>query len=399
MATYLFAWELGYGLGHLVNLKPLVAGLHARGHRVELAIRDLTRATALFPGEHIGLWQAPFKNRGTQRIFPTLSFAHMLYDAGFCDRVELESHGEAWRSILQRVDADVIVFDHSPTALLAARGSRARRVTLGTGFFCPLDESPLTCLQPWLKPDPERLARDEQQVLDTANAVLSAWGQPPLERLASLYHPSDEHFLVTFEELDHYSGRAGARYWGAWPSGFGKPPQWPAGQGKKIYAYLKPFQELPALLGAIRRSGCPAIVYCDGISPEVQSQFSCATLRFENEPLDMDLVGRECDLAILNANHGTAVRILMAGKPSLQIPIYVEQSLLAGAMMRIGAALGASPASAAEINQQLTRLLTSDCCTEGARAFAARYRDFDPQRQIAAILDRLEELGLVGASR
>ncbi len=89
MATYLFAWELGFGLGHLVNLRPLVAGLCARGHRVELALRDLTRSRTIFPGQHVSLWQAPFKHLRTKYIFPTLSFAHLLYDAGFCDVQEL----------------------------------------------------------------------------------------------------------------------------------------------------------------------------------------------------------------------------------------------------------------------------------------------------------------------
>ncbi|REK12424.1 MAG: hypothetical protein DWQ37_11855 [Planctomycetota bacterium] len=393
MATYLFAWELGFGLGHLVNLKPLVAGLHQRGHTVALAIRDLTRAWTFFPHDRVTLWQAPFKNRTTQRKFPTLSFAHVLYDAGFCDPVELQGHGEAWRNLYRAVDPDVIVFDHSPTALLAARGFRAKRVTLGTGFFCPLDVSPLPTLQPWLKPDPVQLAHDEQEVLNNANAVLAAWSEPPLGHLAGLYHPSDEHLLVTFAELDHYGGRAGAHYWGAWSTGFGKPPEWPAAPGKKIYAYLKPFPELSALLGALHRAACPTIVYCDGIAADVQNQFRSPTLRFENEPLDMTRVGRKCDLAILNANHGTAVQILLAGKPSLQIPIYVEQSLLAGAMMRMGAALGASPAVAREIEVQLHRLISSDCCVEAARGFADKYRNFEPERQITGIVDRLEALG------
>ncbi len=287
----------------------------------------------------------------------------------------------------------MIVFDHSPTALVAARGFRARRATLGTGFFCPLDESPLECLQPWLHPDLARLASDEQQVLSTINQVLGEWGQPPLDRLARMYHPCDEHFLVTFPELDHYPNRRGARYWGAWSSGFGKPPVWPPGAGKRIYAYLKPFPELPKLLELLASSGLPTIIYCDGIAPEVQRQYQAPHVRFENEPLDMDRVGRECDLAILNANHGTAVQILLAGKPSLQIPIHVEQSLLANAILRMGAGLGASPADAAEIERQFHVLCHGQVPLEGVRQFAAKYASFDPQRQTAGIIQRLEELG------
>lgn len=44
MATVLVTWELGGGLGHLLPLEPLVRGLSERGHRVAVALRDLSRA-------------------------------------------------------------------------------------------------------------------------------------------------------------------------------------------------------------------------------------------------------------------------------------------------------------------------------------------------------------------
>ena len=386
MATYLFTWELGFGLGHLVNVRPLAEGLSARGHRIALALRDLSRATAVFRGKSIEHWQAPCKTRATKQIVPTLSFAHILYDAGFSDLDEMAGMCEGWRSIFRAVDPDVIVFDHSPTALLAARPFRAKRVTLGTGFFCPLDESPLQCLQPWIGADMTQAARDEQEILERINALLESWSQPPLTRVAGLFHPSDEHVLATFAEMDHYQGRTGARYWGAWSSGFGKPPVWPAGAGKRIYAYLKPFQELPKVLELVKQSGAPAIIYCDGIPLATQERYQAPTIRFENEPLDIHRTARECDFAILNANHGTAVVMLL-------VPIHVEQALLANAIMRMEAALGASPTSAQEIEIQFNRLVTTDLGRAGAGRFAAKYATVDPQRQIAAIIDRLEELG------
>ena len=393
MATYLFAWELGYGLGHLVNLRPLVAGLSAQGHRVALVLRDLAKARSIFAGENISYWQAPFKQRRTRHLGPTLNFAHILYENGFCDADELSSLGEAWRNIFIHVDPDVIVFDHSPTALLAARGLRAKRVTLGTGFFLPPDQAPMPCTQPWLNPDPARLIRDEQRVLDLANQVLAHWQQPRLERLAGLYHPSDEHLLVTFLELDHYGARPGVRYWGAWSGGFGKPPIWPQAAGKKIYAYLKPFPQLAALLDAMRRSGNPAIIFGNEISEDMRRKFQGPTMRFESEPLDIERASRECDVAILNANHGTLVSILRAGKPSLQIPIYVEQSLLAMAIVRMGAGLAAPPDQAAEIEQQFQRLVADPNAMPGAQQFARRYAGFDQNQQIAEIVARLEALG------
>ncbi len=62
MKTILIAWELGGGLGHLLQLAPVVKGLAQRGHRVVLALKDLSRARAVFP-EGVQLLQAPVKTR------------------------------------------------------------------------------------------------------------------------------------------------------------------------------------------------------------------------------------------------------------------------------------------------------------------------------------------------
>ena len=89
MATYVFAWELGQGLGHLVNLRPLVAGLSARGHHVALVLRDLSKAGSVFAAENVSTWQAPFKQNRTHYLGPTLSFPHILYENGFSEAGEL----------------------------------------------------------------------------------------------------------------------------------------------------------------------------------------------------------------------------------------------------------------------------------------------------------------------
>jgi hypothetical protein len=44
MATVLLTWELGAGIGHLMNLRPIGEELVKRGHRVIAAVRFLSRA-------------------------------------------------------------------------------------------------------------------------------------------------------------------------------------------------------------------------------------------------------------------------------------------------------------------------------------------------------------------
>src|SRR5438552_2809119 len=56
MSTILFAWQLGGGYGHLMQMLPLVRGLIKRGHKVFLAMKDLSATSKLGP-LHVALLQ------------------------------------------------------------------------------------------------------------------------------------------------------------------------------------------------------------------------------------------------------------------------------------------------------------------------------------------------------
>ena len=221
-------------------------------------------------------------------------------------------------------------------------------------------------------------------MLENINCVLAAFGQKPLQRIAQLYQEVDQNFLTTFAEFDPYPTRQNAEYWGPMLLSGGKPPCWPEGRGKRIYAYLKPFPALPRLLALLGELGCPTLIYGDGIHEQFSAPFPATNLRFERERLDMSEVARQCDLAILNGTPATTLAMLLAGKPSLQIPIYLEQALNARVVAQLGLGLAASPERPEQIAASLTSLLQDDRYAEAAREFAARHADFDPQRQIAS---------------
>src|ERR1700728_2291050 len=127
MATIFFAWELGGGLGHLMRIAPLAKALTAQGHRVFLAARDLSRVESIYLGSGVQYVQAPFLNAQFEPGYEKpVYFADLLHNIGFADDGCLLAHAEAWRSLYRLVRPDLIVFDHSPTALLAARGVPAR---------------------------------------------------------------------------------------------------------------------------------------------------------------------------------------------------------------------------------------------------------------------------------
>lgn len=397
MATVLFTWELGGGLGHMFQLLPLAEGLVGRGHRVFVALRNLADAATVFGRSGVSFLPAPHKSGGHVYSHRTLNYAHVLANIGWGSYGELFGLGSAWRNILEFVRPDLIIFDHSPTALLASRYFRdVRRVVIGSGFLCPPDARPFPPFRPPEQIDMARLMADEDHLVCHANRLLQHWGQPPLDRLAQVYSEVDETFLVTFPELDHYGERHGVRYWGPINGPGGANPAWPQAPGhdasKRVYAYLKKSPALPALLETLAQRGYSAIIFTDGIDGDTRRQFTSGTMRFCDGRLDLAQVGRKCDVAVHNANHGTLSELLLAGCPMLQLPITVEQQILARRVCQLGAAeaIPLNITSAAEIGSKLDAVLGNAAYRAQARQFAERHRDFDRARQQQDLLERVE---------
>jgi hypothetical protein len=422
MATILLAWELGGGLGHVMTMRPLAEGLARRGHRVVAVLRDLSSAREFITDPAVICLQAPFKHERIRDIEPTCTLAQILHNCGFGNAVELLALAEAWRHLYDQFQPDLVVCEHSPTALLAARGlkvagtlrvpSAPRLVLIGTGFFSPPDIAPMPNLRTWIRPDENQLLAHERRVLDNINSVLGRWGQPPLDRVAQLYNPVDENFLFGTRELDPYGEQRAAaaipsqptgltphsspltthqQYYGMWTPEIGRPPEWPPGNGARIFAYLKPFPALPQLLERMLGLLNPILIYAPGFDSRMRSHFDCPNLRFCDEPLQMNRVARECDLAILNGTY-TAITMLLAGKPVLQVPIFLEQAVCGLAIERLGTGLCAPPHEPDRVVRALESLLSSDRFTQAARAFAARYANYSADTQIGRMTNRAEEL-------
>jgi UDP:flavonoid glycosyltransferase YjiC (YdhE family) len=402
MANVLIAWELGAGLAHLMQLLPFAERLVPAGHRVFAAVRNVEAAGALLGRAGAHLLQCPTCSVPDGQATPAVSFANVMGKTGFGADAQLAALAAAWRVVYRLTRPDVIVFDHAPVALLASRGLPCKRVVIGPGFFCPPDRAPMPPMGGRVPKgvDPAalhaRLRADEAAILARCNRLLDYWKAPRLGRLAQLYADADETLLTTFRELDHYGDRGGddARYDGPVIGTGGEVPQWPAaGRGPRVYAYLKPSPALPHVLAALRDRGCPTLVSPDGIPRAARAQFECDTLRFETRRLDLKQVGAACDLAVLNGNHGTTCAMLLAGKPVLQMPRTLEQAITARAVARLGAgAVVGGKADAGTVRDALDGMLANDAHARAAAAFAARYADFDPAKQRAAMVAKVERL-------
>lgn len=390
IAKILFSWELGGGSGHLTRIAPVARELARRGHQVVALVRDPSRARGIL-GD-LPYREAPtHRPEGASRFGPIRSFADILDRSGWGEAAVLEPLVAAWRREIRSEGADVIVMDHSPTALLACQGERVRRVLLGTGFACPPDVEPL----PDLRPEPEPQSGPdpvECRVRDVASDCLTAVGEPTLGRLASLYGRVDACLLATWPEFDHYGERPGADYMGVWPGQWGSPPEWPEGEGERVFAYLKPFRALPALVRMLDRAGLPSLIHLDGVAPDKARGLESAHVRVVLEPVHLERAARECEIAVLNASHGTTAAVLLVGRPILAIPLHHEQFLVARRVVRAGAGQIASGDAPDQIANGLRRLLGDLRFRSAAAAIAERYVDFDADAAVTRVADRIEAL-------
>lgn len=394
MARILFTWELGGGMGHVAPYLPLIEGLRQQGHTVAFALRNLKFAESVLGSRDIPYFQAPVMlGKTLPEINPPHTFAQILNNVGYVNIDMLTGLARAWRQLFESYKPDVILYDHSPTALLASRGLPCKKVVFGTGFFIPPDVEQIPVLRNNPKPDPKALLLDEVRILGNINKVLQRLASPAIERIPQLYE-ADEQVLMTFREIDHFKIRQeqDINYWGISRPNSGVDPVWPDAEGKRIYAYLKPFKSISNLLQNLKELGMPTLIYAPEVNKNLIAKFSSPMIRFAEKPFDLNKVATSCDIAITNANHATVVSLLLAGIPQLLLPIHLEQSIVAHNVEQLGAGLAAQLLRPEGITKKLKALLDEPRYAEAARAFADKYSTFDADKMEQFLLDRVLEL-------
>ena len=384
----LLTWELGGGLGHLARLRPLALKLAGAGHSVILALRHSTYNANMPAG--LVVVPAPASPKAREAIAEPVSIADILHNEGASDARQLAAQVRAWRGLFDVLRPDVVVMDYSPIALLALQGLEPARITLGTGFASPPAVSPLPNLREWQNHYPDRIQRTEDTLLNALNEQLSKQGQPALNCVGELFERVEATLLATFPELDHYPQRHHGEYVGTWSDLAGQAPEWPAADGPRVFVYLKPFRGLPRLLDQLAARSLPSLVYIGGNLPT--KRWRGSSLRFFDQPVDMQAAAQSCDLAILNAGHGSTAAMLMAGKPTLQLPIHIEQYHNAVATERLGAGRMLLLNQGEKLPTTLDALVRDQAAANGARHFAEKHTDHRPDAALQAVADRIVEL-------
>jgi UDP:flavonoid glycosyltransferase YjiC (YdhE family) len=383
----LFAWEMGANLGHLTRDLPLARDCRDAGCEVFFAAHDLRAAAPLLAAEGFPLLPAPRPQRSAARHPPPVNFADMLMHEGYGQPEALAAALDAWKGLLQVVCPALLVYNHSPAALLAARQARLPVLLLGTGFEIPPPSTPLPSFRPWENIPDAVLHTTERAWTAAANAVLVPRGMPALRRVSDLFDPADVH-LTTFAELDVFGPRPGVHHVGPV---FALPPQsgavqWEGARRRRIVCYLRPgIPGVEALLEALQRSGAEVVCAVPGLPADWPLRFNA--LRFFPHAVDLSALLPVADVAV-TYGAGTIATCLLAGVPVLMVPRVVEQYLAGLALERTGAGLllreQRTPANCTAL---IDRLLNEPTWHQAAGAFATAHAGFSMATARRELLD------------
>jgi UDP:flavonoid glycosyltransferase YjiC (YdhE family) len=397
MGRIVFAWELGGGLGHIQRILPLADELQSRGHEVVCVMKNVAEAEKLLGGYCSTILQAPVWPAVKNPLPDTVNYAETLFNHGYLINGKLLSMVKEWRRIFESTTPDLIIADHSPTALVAARGTEAKVILYGTGFESPPRLSPMPSLIPWVKIPVKLMQYSEDKCLQAINTVLTQLEAPLLNELRDLFEV-DADILGTFQELDHFQTREPVKYWGVVLNMLsGEQPSWPNITGrKKIFAYLKPsYPDFDQVLRDLQQIDAAIIVYAPDLTTEQKSAYQSANLRFSGKPLDIHRVCKETDLIVCHAGHGTVCTALLYGKPLVLLPENreLEQVLTALNVLKINVGkVIYSTDKTKDYRSVVERVVSDDQYSRHARNFAEKYENFSPEIQIAGIADICEDI-------
>jgi len=376
MKHILFTWELGAGYGHIAHLLPIAEEMQKRGFSPIFAIKDLARAENALGKYNFPILQAPAWMAKPVGMPPAVTFSDILFRSGYFSVDGLTSLLKAWHYIFSLVKPSLIVADHSPTALLAARGTSIPKIVVGSSFTIP----PLTTpLPPLMKEgiSPKELNFRETTAIENINQALAKLEKPPIDHLCDIFKVNGT-FMFTIPEFDHYGHiRKHGSYIGpAIMQNCGLDPIWPQYNGKKIFAYLYPsYKGFKHIIKVLNRLNCASIIYAPGISKREKTLLQTDKIFIYEDIINLNNVIKVCDAAICHSGAGTGSAFLLAGIPVLLLPFHLEQMTIAKLITRTGAGLMLMPdAKKLDYKKAIKNLLDEPHLAQNAKLLSQKYQ-------------------------
>lgn len=333
--TVLLIGELGTGLGHIMPLFRIAEALHD----VALAADQTLRCVYAVHSPDL---VHPLKRKGDLALRAprapaqgdlkshTASYAEMLIVSGFANLDDLRCGVANWDDLFSLVSPDLIIADHSPTAILAARG-RIPTFVVGNGFTVP----PAT-----LQSYPALMAGRSAPAIQTAlcthvNAILTDRGVPTIKHLPEFLE-GDARAVFSLPGLDPYGALRETPLLGLYEDGL---EPFPPSLENRLFLYgHTSVPDFTTLIKAALATELPISAYLSGNNAEMSYLLKSQGAEvFDTPPALSDILPRT-RLVVSNGGAGLSQAALVAGCPQIIYPIHTESQMTAQALHQMGCA-------------------------------------------------------------
>jgi hypothetical protein len=343
MKTVLFVAELGAGLGHAVPLLRIADALRAllrqRGEENFRAVFILhdhqVIRDQMAPGD-LALSAPRPVSHGDIRSH-TASYAEILALSGFARKPDIEAGLMAWDDLFELIKPSALVADHSPVAVLAARG-RVPTLVTGNAFNAPPAR---------IKQYPALVAHADAPPIQTAmlksvNEILLARGEKEIPHLP-LFMEGNARAVFMLPMFDPYGPLRDTPLLGTYEDGIAPLP---LPETPRIFLYSHTHLPLaPKLVQAAVISGLPISAYLSGTATETTLFLRRQGAEIFNTPPKLTDMLARASVVVSHAGAGLSQAAFAAGRPQVVLPIHSESQMIARNLEKLGTALSFDPLS------------------------------------------------------
>lgn len=327
MKTVLFAWELGWGAGHLGNIRRLAQRLLQDDVRLVAAVTKLETIDLLDNVAEVHRLPA-WSLLETKGPPSSATMTDNLVAVGMNEPSVVHDMVVAWDGLLKRVKPSLVVADYAPAASLAARG-RVPLIQIGSGYTLPphdLDRfPPLHDLSP--------LINSDEVTLEAVNAAAGRLGLGKLERLPQLF-AGDARLVYVLPLIDPY---ASVRSSPADGPLIDYRPRARDGDARDVFVYIAHDTEVRAdVLAGLWPVARHVRMFAPQLSEEAQRGLDEAGAEVMTGHVLLSEALWRCRLAVHLGGSGIANEAALAGVPQLSLTNHVERYLIGDALERAG---------------------------------------------------------------
>lgn len=380
--TILLAQEFGTNLGHVSRLIAVARALGGDGRFVFAVphadvVGDTIRQ-GLGPDVEIigGLrFRSPPDRRPEAKADRTLADA--FFRLGYADRDALRRASTLWRSLLDRVQPDLILSDFTPTIRLCS-WDRIPNVVVGDAFATPPAGRRIPAFHPANVPVTVTGRQREDRLLATAQTVRAEFGGPPLHRFGDLFQ-GERVFPITIAGCDPYERLRTSPTISPFTV-----PDIPCGppiaqrNGPHVFCFVwsdhPSINQIVTALNGIQR---PVEVHIRGIDPQLLVSQCAPHVRIRVDTPDFATLLPQTRLFLHYGGAGATYSALLAGTMQMILPIFLEQDATTAAMIAAGVGVGLKLSPSADVDAlrgHVLRQLDNQAMQAAALAASAHHR-------------------------